>query len=129
MDDYNWKLKVVQRVPLYIGELEREEIVEWVVEQAACDLGLLQVEYTRCDALPRPFCSGAVGASLWALTEDDDGELAFEYVKGWSKFRHIGLAKRWAAAQQELWSVADANASFGGEEWRFQEEDDDWGFD
>lgn len=125
MDDYNWRTKVVQSCPLWIGELGREEIVEWVQEQADCDLGLMQIEYTRCDALDRPYCSSSVGASLWGIMVDDDGDGYWEFVKGNTSFLHIGLAKRWAAAQSELWAVADANMNIGGVDWDFEDEDDD----
>jgi hypothetical protein len=37
-------------------------------------------------------------------------------------FLHIGLAKRWAAAQSELWSVIDANSELGADGWFFEDE-------
>lgn len=125
MDDFNWKLKVVQSCPLWITELGREEVVEWVQEQADCDLGLMQIEYTRCDALDRPFVSASIGTSLWEILIDPDGDGRWNFVKGNTSFMHIGLAKRWAAAQSELWAVGDANTYVGGENHYFDEEDFD----
>jgi hypothetical protein len=123
MDDFTWRKKVVQTVPLYIEELGREEPVEWIQEQAGCDLGLMQIEYTRCDALNRAFCSGSVVASLWEIMVDEDsGDCFYEFLKGNNSFLHIGLAKRWAAAQSELWSVIDANSELGADGWFFEDE-------
>lgn len=128
MDDYNWKLKVVQRCPLFITELGREEMVEWVQEQTDSDVGVLQVEYTRCDALDRPFVSGTVGASIWEIVDEGDGDAYWRLVKGIPHFLHIGLAKRWLAAQQEIYDVLEINEEmrFGTD---FEDDENDWFFD
>lgn len=112
IDDFEWTRKVVQRCPLWIGELEAEAMVEWVVERADTDYGSIQVEYTSCDALKRPFCGAAVTASVWVLEIDESlGDEVGSYVleKFKNDFAHIGLAKRWAAAVSEIALVEDAN--------------------
>lgn len=112
IDDYEWTRRVVQRCPLWIGELEREETVEWVVERTDTDYGSIQVEYSTCDALKRPFCGASVTASVWALEIDEslgDEVGSYVLVKVKHDFAHIGLAKRWAAAQAEIALVDDAN--------------------
>jgi hypothetical protein len=112
LDEYTWSARVTQRCPLYITELEREAMVEWVVEQAETDYGSIQVEYTRCEAIERPFVCESVSASVWSLEIDESlgdevGTFVLEKVR--HDFHHIGLAKRWAAALSELLLVDDAN--------------------
>lgn len=127
-DEFEWSRKVTQRCPLWITELNTEAIVEWIVERADTDYGSIQVEYTKCDALDRPFCSAAVTASVWALEIDESlGEEVGSYVlqKVKHDFRHIGLAKRWAAAFAEMAVVEDAN-EFLKSGFTILDEDEGW---
>lgn len=112
IDDYDWSARVTQRCPLFISELNREETVEWVTERADTDYGAMQVEYTRCDSIQRPFVCQTVTASVWALEVDeslDEETGCFVMTQVRNDFHHIGLAKRWAAAVSELLLVDDAN--------------------
>lgn len=112
MDNYDWKPRVVNRCPLWISELNREEVVEWVIERCETDFGTLQIEYTRCDALDRSFVGRSVTASVWAVEEDEDSEdsrAKFVLVDAKGDFLSVGLAKRWTVALSELQTATDAN--------------------
>lgn len=129
-DDYQWALDIVQTCPIWAQDLDREITIEWVVETAKCDAGLLQVEYTRSPDLDRQFVSGSVSASVWEFDEEDR---SYGLWRGRRGLAHIGLAKRWAAAQAELWVVDDANQflQYGAAEvvWEDDEDGDYFGFD
>lgn len=128
LDEYDWNARITQRCPLFISELGREETVEWVVESADTDYGLIQVEYTRCDKIKRSFVCRNVTASVWSLEIDESiGEEVGSFVltKVRHDFHHIGLAKRWAAALSELLLVDDANL-FLASDTVFDQDDPDW---
>lgn len=129
-DDYEWALTVVQSCPLWAQDLDREIRVEWVVETARCDAGLVQVEYTRSPDVDRQFVSAGISASVW---EYDDDDRSYALWRGRRGFWHLGLAKRWATAQVELWVVEDANQflQHGDQQvaWEDDEDGDFFGFD
>lgn len=129
-DDYDWALDVVQSCPIWAQDLGREITVQWVIEVAKCDAGLAQIEYTRSPDLDRQFVSAGISASVW---EFDDEDSSYALWRGRRGFRHIGLAKRWAAAQAELWVVEDANVFLQHGEtepiWEDDEDGDFFGFD
>lgn len=112
IDDYDWTPKVTNRVPLWISELDREATVEWVIERSDTEFGTLQVEYTRCDDLNRPFVGKSVTASVWMVLEEDDGveaSVRYSLVDAKADFMSLALAKRWTIAQAELHLVVEAN--------------------
>lgn len=130
MDDYGWRLDIVRSCPIWASDLGREILVEWIVEVARCDAGLMQVEYTRSPDVDRPYVSAGVSASLWVFDEEDRSYALYSGRRG---VRHIGLAKRWSAAQAELLMVNDANRVLETYDGGLVDNDDDdedfWGFD
>lgn len=123
--DFEWTLEVMDSCPLFAQDLGREINVQWVVERAQCDLGVVAVTYTRSPDLERPFTSDGVLASLWEQEDDDDDwQLLLQ-----KEFLHIGLAKRWCMAQSEIFLVCDANdwlqVQQQGIDWGDEEEKDD----
>lgn len=102
-DDLEWKLEVIDSCPLWAQDLNREIVVQWVIEKALCDLGTIALSYTKSPDIDRPFTSESVLASVWL--EDEEG---FDCVAQ-KDFFHIGLAKRWCMAQHEIVLVNDAN--------------------
>lgn len=120
-NDLEWRLEVIDSCPLFAQDLEREITVEWVVERALCDLGSVAISYTRSPDVDRPFTSQAVLATVWAEEDDNDYELIAKM-----DFLHLGLAKRWCTAQQEITLVTDANEwlAHGGTELEWGDDPD-----
>jgi hypothetical protein len=123
-DDYEWMPRTVLTYPLFMQDIQREITVELILEQAHCDFGVLQIEYSRSPESNRAFTSAMVSASIW---EFDDDEGTYELLKSRHGFQNIGLAKRWAAAIAEIYLVVDANnwIQYAGETPPVVDDDDD----
>ena len=123
-DDYEWNPRTVMSYPLFVEDVGREVPIDLVIEQAHCDFGVIQVEYSRSPETNRPFTSKMVSASVW---EFDDDMGTYELLKTRHGFQNIGLAKRWAAAVAEIYMVLDANnwIQYSAGEVPYIDDDDD----